>query len=324
MDCVVLKNKNGFEINVTPYGASLTSLKVPLQNGINVDVVLGFDSDEAYQSSYSLPSAPYFGAIVGRYAGRISKGFFILNEKQYQLSQNNNDNSLHGGKEGFSQKLWTIKTINSDENPSVTLGYISPNREENYPGELEVTVIYTLSEENELIIEYHAETTEDTIINLTHHSYFNLDGHQDSVENLELSVFSAKLLETDSNSIPTGNFIDLKNHPFNFSSPKKCPTSIDNTFVVANNDATVASLYSSKNKLKMDVITNQPGVHIYVGGNCFGLLKGKEQARYHPLSGICFETQNFPDAPNHKHFPSAGLKKGAQYYHKTTYKFHFV
>ncbi|WP_246022082.1 aldose epimerase family protein [Flavobacterium cellulosilyticum] len=159
---------------------------------------------------------------------------------------------------------------------------------------------------------------------MTYHSYFNLDGLQGSVEYQELTVFSDKLLETDVDSIPTGSFIDTKNYYLDFNTPKKCPTSIDNTYVIENNNLVAASLYSSKNNLKMDVITNQHGVHIYVGGNCFGILKGKEEVDYHPLRGRCFETQNYPDAPNHLHFPSAVLKKGDQYYHKTIYKFQFV
>lgn len=323
-DCSVLKNENGFEISIINFGATLTSLKIPLPNGEKVDVVLGFDTLESYQKSFDLESAPYFGAIVGRYAGRISKGKFTLNEKQYHLYQNNNDNSLHGGKEGFSKKIWTVIAKNSGKNPSLTLGYISPSNEENYPGELEVQVTYTLTEENELLVEYKAKTTEDTVVNLTHHSYFNLDGHQESIENQELMLTSNEFVEANADAIPTGNFKELTGHSFDFRSPKKCPTSIDTTFVVADNNLAVASLYSPKNKLKMDVFTNQPGVHIYVGGNCFGVLKGKENTDYHTLSGICFETQNFSDAPNQDHFPSALLKKGSEYYHKSIYKFQFV
>jgi aldose 1-epimerase len=324
LECSILSNINGFEIGVFNYGASLASLKIPLSNGQKVDIVLGFDTVDAYMKSFELPSAPYFGAIVGRYAGRISKGLFNLNNKQYQLYQNNNENSLHGGKEGFSQKKWTVVDKKLARNASITLEYISPADEENYPGELKVQVTYTLSEANELIVEYVAKSTEDTIINLTHHSYFNLDGHQGSIENQELMLPSYKMVETNTDNIPTGNFVNLKNHVFNYNTPKKCPTSIDNTFVVNDNYAVIASLYSPKNKLKMEVYTNQPGVHIYVGGNCFGLLKGKENTNYHPLSGICFETQNYPDAPNHSNFPNATLKKGEHYYHKTIYKFQLL
>lgn len=316
-----LSNKYGFEISISNYGASLTSLKIPLPSGKKIDVVLGFDTISNYKKSFELPSAPYFGAIVGRYAGRIANGNFELDGKQHQLFQNNNKNSLHGGKEGFSQKNWVVIDSKLSENSAVTLEYISPSYEENYPGELKIQVTYSLSESNELIIEYSAISSEDTIINLTHHSYFNLDGHASTIENQKLMIASNTILETNKENIPTGSFIDLSAHAFNFNVPKKCPNSIDNTFVLADSKFVSASLFSPKNNLKMEVITNQPGIHIYVGGNCFGKIKGKEGANYHSLSGICFETQNYPDAPNHYNFPNAILKKGERYYHKTIYRF---
>ena len=158
-------------------------------------------------------------------------------------------------------------------------------------------------------------------MNLTHHSYFNLDGHQSTISDQELTVNSEKIVETTDENIPTGQFLELQSHPFDFRKPKKCPSNIDTTFVLENNNEISASLFNPKNKLKMSVFTNQPAVHIYVGGSCSNSIKGKENVDYHPLSGICFETQNFPDAPNHDHFPSSMLKKGAVYYHKTIYKF---
>lgn len=316
-----LTNRKGMQLKVINFGATITSIKTPLKNGNIVDVVLGFDDLDSYIKSFDLESPPYFGATIGRFAGRINDGTFTLNDKAILLNKNNNNHSLHGGRFGFSQVVWKVKKIKEGKNPSITLTHFSPSGEENYPGDLSVDLTYTLSEENELIVEYIASTSEDTIVNLTHHSYFNLDGHQSTVENQILMVDSKKIVETDGENIPTGNFIDLNNHPFNFIVPKKCPTSIDNTFVVENNDIVSASLYSPKNNLKMDVITNQPGIHIYVGGNCFGTLKGKEDAAYHPLSGICFETQNFPDAPNNDHFPSSVIKKGELYHHKSSYKF---
>jgi aldose 1-epimerase len=316
-----LTNKNGMQIKVITYGATITSLKIPLKNGDFLDVVLGFDTLEAYLNSFNLKSAPYFGATVGRYAGRINNSTFSLNGKSIYLNNNNNGHSLHGGNIGFSQKQWKIKNVNEGENPSITLSYFSPDGEENYPGDLSIDLTYTLSEENELIIEYVANTSEDTIINLTHHSYFNLDGYNSTIVEQELSINSNKILETNDQNIPTGRFLNLENNPFDFNQAKKCPTSIDNTFVVVDNDSVAASLYSPKNNLKMDVITNQPAVHIYVGGNCFDTIKGKQNADYHVLSGICFETQNFPDAPNHEHFPNAVLRKEEVYQHKTIYKF---
>ena len=316
-----ITNKNGLQMKVINYGATITSLKIPLKSGELVDVVLGFDTLGAYLKSFELESAPYLGATVGRFAGRIKDGEFKLNEEKFQLYKNNENNSLHGGNLGFSQKIWSVKNLNSGRNPSVTLTYVSPAHEENYPGELSVELTYTLSEENELIVEYVATTTEDTIVNLTHHSYFNLDGHQSTISEQEIMVNSQKLLETTSDSIPTGRFLNVANCPFDFTSARTCPSKIDNTFVLNKDEEFAASLFNKSNNLKMLVYTNQPGIHIYVGGNCFNTIKGKENADYHTLSGICFETQNFPDAPNHENFPSSVLRKEEIYHHKTIYKF---
>nr|WP_100842526.1 aldose epimerase family protein [Flavobacterium sp. 5] len=316
-----LSNKNGMSLKVITYGATISELKVPLENGDIVDVVLGFDSLEGYLQSFQLVSPPYMGTTVGRYAGRIANSTFNLNEQKILLNKNNNDNSLHGGIIGFSQKIWSVEKVIQDEKSAITLSYSSPSNEENYPGNLVVELTYTLSEENELIIQYSAKTTEDTIVNLTHHSYFNLNGHLSDVKDQDLVVNTNQMLETTAENIPTGRYLEIENTSFDFSTPKKCPSKIDNTFVLTEKDEFAASLFSEKNNLKMTVYTDQPGVHIYVGGNCFNETKGKENADYHPLSGICFETQNFPDAPNHEHFPSAFLKKGEEYTHNTIYKF---
>ncbi len=321
IDSCELTNKNGMQLKVITFGATITSLKMPLKNGHFIDVVLGFDTLEGYLNSFHLKSAPYFGATVGRYAGRINNSSFSLNGKVIGLHSNNNGHSLHGGNIGFSQKQWQIKNVTEGDNPSITLNYFSPNGEENYPGDLSVDLTYTLTNENELIIEYVANTSEDTIINLTHHSYFNLDGHNATILEQGLSVNSNKILETNKHHIPTGQFLNLENNLFDFNQPKKCPQTIDTTFVLHEGDKISASLFSPKNNLKMLVFTNQPAVHIYVGGNCFNTIKGKENADYHHLSGICFETQNFPDAPNHNHFPNTVLRKGEVYRHKTMYKF---
>ncbi len=316
-----LNNKNGMKLTVINYGAAVVSLKMPLNTGEIIDVVLGFNDLEAYVKSFQLKGAPYFGATVGRFAGRINNSVFNLNGKAFCLNKNNNNHSLHGGAKNFSQKIWTVENITGDKNPSITLSYLSPDGEENYPGDLSVKLTYTLSEENELIIEYQASSSEDTIVNLTHHSYFNLDGHKSDVLEQELMVNSKKRLETTNENIPTGKFLNNSGSSFDFSSPKKCPSEIDTTFVLENKEEFAASLFNKKNMLKMTVYTDQPGVHIYVGGNCFNEVKGKENVDYHTASGICFETQNFPDAPNHEHFPSSILKKEETYRHKTIYKF---
>jgi aldose 1-epimerase len=312
--CYTFNNKNGFEISVINYGATIISIKFPISNDEKIDVVLGFENLEDYINSYSLPSPPYFGTTVGRYAGRINNAAFSLNGKQITLNKNHGEHTIHGGILGLSRKVWGIIKLTSN---SITLEYTSPDNEENFPGELTVQVTYTLTDENELKVNYTATSTHDTIVNLTQHSYFNLQGHKNDIKNQKLTINSQKIVETDENMIPTGSFINLKNHPFDFSNAKSCPTAIDTTFVLTNENA--ATLTSDK--IKMTVSTNQPAVHVYVGGNCFNQIKGKENADYHVTSGICFEAQNFPDAPNHSNFPNSILKKGELYNHQTTYKF---
>ena len=317
--CHTLCNKNGCELSVIDYGATITALKIPITDGSKTDVVLGFASLEDYIHSFDLPSAPYLGAVVGRYAGRINNGTFTLNNSTIQLSKNWNSHQIHGGHVGFSQKLWTVTAQTAQDNPSITLAYISEDKEEHFPGELQATVTYTLSEDNEVTVTFTATSSEATPINLTQHSYFNLEGHSKEVTGQKLLVSAGKILETTNEMIPTGQYVALNNHPFDFSVAKNCPKSIDSTFVLDHHKA--ATLFSETTGIKMTVITNQPAVHIYVGGNCFGKIKGKENADYHTLSGICFETQNFPDAPNHSHFPNAILKKGEEYRHETLFKF---
>ncbi|PRZ24191.1 aldose epimerase family protein [Flavobacterium granuli] len=315
-----LINEKGMKLKVINYGATITSLKVPNKEGELVDVVLGFDTLASYMKSFELAGAPYFGSTVGRFAGRINKGEFNLNGEAFHLNKNNNGHSLHGGIHNFSQKLWKLEKQTQGENPSVSLSYVSPDKEENYPGELSVSLTYTLSEDNELIIEYLANTTKDTVVNLTHHSYFNLDGHKSTISDQDLIVNSSKILEKTNDNIPTGKFLELANGAFDYKTAKKCPSNIDDTFVLEDKNEFAAALFNKANDLKMTVYTDQPAVHIYVGGGCED-IKGKEEAVYHALSGICFETQNFPDAPNQGHFPTAILKKEASYHQKTRYKF---
>lgn len=319
-----LTNKNGMELSVMDYGATIVSLKVPNANQQLVDVVLGFDHPEDYLASYQLPSAPYFGCVVGRFAGRIKNASFDLNGETISLPKNHGTHHLHGGNKGFGQQLWTVKKIEKGESPSITMEYASPNGEEHFPGVLITEVTYLLTESNELIIQFNAFSSEDTIVNLTQHSYFNLDGHAETIEHQKLFVNSTKMLEIDEENIPTGLLMDVSSCPFDFSEEKNCPLSIDNTFVLQEKNKIAASLYSAKNQLKMSVFTNQPAVHIYVGGNCFGQLPGKEDVSYHSGSGICFETQHFPDSPNHAHFPSTLLKKGEQYEHQTSFVFETI
>ena len=316
-----LKNNNGIEVKIINYGATITSLKIPLKTGKIIDVVLGLDTLEDYIKSYEIGGSPYYGSTVGRYSGRINQGLFSLNNKVYQLDKNLNNHSLHGGKIGFSQRIWEVKKFTDGINPSITLTYFSPNNEGGFPGDLNVELTYTLSENNELSIDYIATTSEDTIINLTNHSYFNLEGPTETVANQDLYINSSTVLETDNENVPTGLLLKVDSTSYDFSNAKKCPEKIDTSFVLNKENKVAASLYSEINNLKMIVFTDQPSIHIYVGGKNDDSLTGKENIKYQSNSGICFETQNFPDAPNHNHFPNSVLKKDETYLQKTIYKF---
>ena len=315
----MLTNSKGMMLYVSDYGAIISSLIVPVKEKL-YDVVLGFDSPKDYADSRKLPAFPYFGAIVGRYAGRIKNGEFALNGIQFQLPKNNGNNTLHGGIKGFDAVLWKCIEKNNIHN-SLSLSYTSNDEEENFPGELNVVVKYTLTEENEVHIEYTATTSEDTIINLTQHSYFNLDGHEGSINEQTLQLFSDKLLEIDKENIPSGKIIKAANKGFDFLDERPCPVGIDDSFVIQKQQLPAAILRNKKNGLSLTVFTDQPSVHIYTGGNCSGQLKGKDGADYHTRSGICFETQHYPDSPNHSNFPSTVLKKGDTYHQKTIWKF---
>ena len=317
----VLSNGNGLEATFINYGATITSLKIADEDGTVTDVVLGFNDIDDYIDAFNLPSAPYFGSVIGRYAGRINKGTFTINNDTYQLNKNHGAHTLHGGNSGFGRAFWQMKQLKGGLNPSIVFTYTSRDGEEQFPGELAIDVTYTLTENNELVVDYTATTTKDTVINLTQHSYFNLDGHAQTVSGQELLVNADKALKLDADNIPTGEFITVKGTAIDFNGGATVPSSIDTSFILENNDRPAASLYSAKTGLKMTVYTNQPSVHIYVGGNCFGSIHGKESVSYHTTSGICFETQNFPDAPNHGHFPDSVLRKGEQYSHKTRFAF---
>jgi aldose 1-epimerase len=312
-----LQNGSGAELTVISFGATITSLKIPSRDG-KTDVVLGFDTIEDYITSQKLPAPPHFGAVIGRYAGRIKNGKFSIGDKEYQLNINNNSNTLHGGIKGFDRVMWQVTNLGTK---AITLQYISADGEENFPGELTVEVMYTLTEENEVIVEYSAVSTEDTIINLTQHSYFNLDGPEGRVSGQELIINADTLLEIDDENIPTGKIIKASDKGYDFSKGGSPVFGIDDSYIVKDNIAPAAILKSFKTGLKLSVFSDQPSVHIYVGGNLFGKLKGKNGVEYHTTSGICFESQNYPDAPNQPDFPNAILKKGDTYKQKTIWKF---
>jgi aldose 1-epimerase len=318
-----LTNKNGLKVSLSNFGATITAIKIPQKNAEAIDIVLGFDHLNDYLASFLLPYPPYFGATMGRFSGRINKGVFELNGNKIQLNQNHNTHFIHGGKISFSQVIWDIDSISNNGEPSVCLKYISKHNEENFPGELTVTLQFILSERNELILQYQAVTTHDTVINLTNHSYFNLDGHAGNVTDQQLFIHSNAIVETTNDNIPTGAFIAVKDSIFDFNTEKNCPEKIDTSFVLERNRDLKATLTSTKNNLKMSVFTDQPSLHVYVGGHCPNVM-GKNHVAYHALSGICFEAQNYPDAPNHPHFPSATLLAGEIYRQTTIFQFEYL
>lgn len=316
-----LSNAAGMEFTVINYGATITSVKVPSLNGVT-DVVLGFDDIDDYIDSFGLPSGPYFGSVIGRYAGRIANATFELNGEVIKLNANNNGNALHGGLSGFGRAYWQMSKIQGGARPSIVFTYTSKDGEENFPGNLAVEVEYELTEDNRLNINYKATTDKPTVLNLTQHSYFNLAGHKSELNNQQLTVFADKILDTTPQGIPTGTFNELEGTRLDFRDGAECPREIDNSFILPQDIAyKAAELACAETALAMEIYTNQPSLHIYVGGNCFGQLKGKEGAAYGPYSGIAFETQNYPDAPNQPEFPSAVLLPGETYRQATTYKF---
>ncbi|SDG70107.1 aldose epimerase family protein [Psychroflexus sediminis] len=317
----VLTSKTGMQLRVLNYGATISSLKVPLQNRSLVEVVLGFNSPGDYVNSFEFGHAPYFGAVVGRFAGRIRNAEFELNGRIIQLDKNLGDHHLHGGTQGFSNKIWSVSSQTVGDEPSITFAITSPHMDQNYPGELKVEVRYRLTLKGELVIHYQATSSEDTLVNLTQHSYFNLDGHQGDVTHQELKIKADKVLETDEENVPTGQRISLENHPCNFSKFKPVPSQIDDAFVLDFENDLAAELKSKKNDLHMKVYTNQPCLQVYVGGKIDSKLTSKGQINYHKTSGICFETQAFPDAPNLDDFPSAILKKDDVYQQHTKFQF---
>ena len=308
--------RNGIEMHVMNYGATITAIRVPSLAGM-IDVALGFDTLEGYLESKSLPAPPYFGAIAGRYAGRISGGQFMLGERHFKLSSNDNGNTLHGGHRGFDAVLWTV--THCDEH-QIRLQYKSPEGEEGFPGEALVTVTYTV-DQNRIRIDYEATCSEDSPLNLTQHTYFNLDGHQGDIRSQELWINARKILETDSFHIPTGQLIPAADKNMDFSFGGTPFFGIDDDFIPDDISSPVATFTSRSSDLRLTVMSSLPSLHVYVGGNLFGQLSGKHGNAYHQYSGICFESQLYPDAPNQPHFPSGILKKGDVYRHHTLWTF---
>lgn len=334
VDIYTLRNTKGMEARVTNYGGIVVSLTAPdLQNHF-ADVVLGYNTLDDYMN----PPFPYFGAIIGRYGNRIAKGRFTLNGVEYNLAVNNGENHLHGGLKGFDRVVWTAKQTKSATGPALSLTYLSKDGEEGYPGNLRVTVVYTLTNKNELKIQYTATTDKDTVINLTHHSYFNLAGEgNNSILNHLVMLKAGRFVPTDAGSIPTGELKSVANTPFDFRIGRgigdridqndqqlKFGNGYDHTWVIDGRAGALrvaATVYEPTTGRVMEVWTTEPGVQFYTGNFLDGSRPGKSGKPYPRRSGLCLETQHYPDSPNRPNFPTTTLRKGATYRSTTIYRF---
>lgn len=330
VDLYTLTNPNGMEAAISTYGGIVVSLKTPDRSGKLGDVVLGFDDLKGY-----LGTSPYFGALVGRYGNRIAKGKFSLDGVEYTLAKNNGENSLHGGLRGFDKRVWTAKEVSPE---SLELSYFSKDGEEGYPGNLSATVTYTLTDSNELKIDYSATTDKDTVLNLTNHSYFNLAGEGEGDILGEMVMINAdRFTPTDSGLIPTGELRSVEGTPFDFRKPHAIGERINSTdeqivmakgydqnFVLnraGNGLELAARVTDPKTGRVMEVLTTQPGLQFYSSNFLDGTIHGKGGKVYGPRAAFCMETQHFPDSPNHPSFPSTELKPGERYQTTTMYRF---
>jgi aldose 1-epimerase len=326
-----LANANGVRATITNYGGTLTSLLVPDKDGKMGDVILGFDNVSGYQSPEFVKAGPYFGALIGRYGNRIKGGKFSLEGKDYTLAKNNGPNSLHGGLKGFDKVVWQAEPASSADGQSLKLTYVSKDGEEGYPGTLTVNVVYTLTADNALKIDYTATTDKATVLNLTNHAYFNLNhGAGKDVLNHEVTLPADRYTVVDATLIPTGELRPVKGTPFDFTTPHaigerigQVPGGYDHNWVLntATGEHAAATVYDPATGRTLEVTTDQPGIQFYTGNFLDGTLKGKGGTVYGKHAGFCLETQHFPDSPNQPKFPSTELKPGETYHTVSTYKF---
>ena len=321
-------------MDITNFGAAVVSLKVPDRHGKTDDVVLGYDDLDGY-----LHDKSYFGATVGRYANRIAHGKFTLNGTTYTLAKNDGENHLHGGVRGFNKVVWEAKDVSIAGAAALQLNYLSKDGEEGYPGNLSVQVTYTLTNNNELKIDYSATTDKDTVVNLTHHSYFNLAGQgKGDILQHQLLLHASRFTPVDATLIPTGEIRSVKGTPLDFASATAIGSRIgqddeqlklghgyDHNFVLDGGTegapVLAAQVYEPSSGRVMEVWTTQPGVQFYSGNFLDDTIRGKSGSTYRRRAAFCLETQHFPDSPNKPNFPSTILKPGSQFKSSTTYKF---
>ena len=326
-----LVNTNGMSMEVMDYGGIITRLTAPDRNGNYQDVVLGFESLQPY-----LDGHPFFGALVGRYGNRIAGGKFTLDGQEFTLVKNNGDNHLHGGTLGFDKKVWDSRAMDTPEGPMLELRYTSADMEEGYPGELQVKVTYLLRNDDALKIDYTATTDRPTIVNMTQHSYFNLNPEAENILDQELTIYADKYLPVDQGLIPLGPPENVQGSPFDFLQPHavgqrindnndqlKIGGGYDHTWIINGEPGELrkaAVLYDPDTGREMTVETTEPGVQFYTANFMDGRLRGKGKV-YHKHGGLCLETHHYPDSPNKPEYPSVRLNPGQTYSTTTIFKF---
>ncbi|WP_299584543.1 aldose epimerase family protein [uncultured Sunxiuqinia sp.] len=324
-----LSNDAGVVIQITNYGAIITSVETPDKNGETSNIVCGFEKLEDYLSEDYLGNYPYFGALIGRNGNRIAGGKYTIDGVEYTGAINNGPNHLHGGLEGFDKKLWQAETFTNENEVGLKLSYTSVDGEEGYPGTLKTTCIYTLNNQNELGIKYEAETDKKTLINLTNHSYFNLTGGKEDIKNHELQLAANKMTESV-DLIPTGQIVPVEGTPYDFTSTKKLaqdlgqlPEGYDLNYVLDNEEGKLVfagRLQEATSGRQVEVYTTQPGMQVYTGYWIPELTIGGEK-KFGSYAGVALETQHYPDAPHHANFPSTVLAPNEKYEQQTIYKF---
>ncbi|MEI9908653.1 MAG: aldose epimerase family protein [Bacteroidota bacterium] len=320
-----LTNSKGNQVKITNYGGIMTSWTSPDKSGKISGILVGFDSLDSY-----LQRPPYFGALIGRYGNRIANGKFKLDNIEYTLATNNGKNQLHGGNKGFDKAVWDAAIVN-DSTPALLLSYVSKDGEEGYPGTLKVNVRYTLTNDDEVEIEYNAETDKPTIVNLTHHNYYNLTGDvSNTINDHTLMIAADNYTPVDSTLIPTGKIEPVKGTPFDFTTAEKIGARIDqvkggydHNWVLNRKDNSlqlVAVLSDAVSGRKLEVYTMEPGLQFYSGNFLDGKFKIAGDKPVNRRTALCLETQHFPDSPNQPSFPSTVLRPGEKYHTVTKYK----
>jgi len=332
VELYTLTNSNGLVAKITTYGALVTELRVPDRAGKLGDVVLGYPSLEGYLDP---KTHPYFGCTTGRVANRIASGKFTLEGKEYQLATNNAPNHLHGGNVGLDRRVWKAREEPSDSGKAVKFTYTSPAGEEGYPGTLDIEVVYTLTNSDDLRIDYKARTDKATPVNLTNHSYFNLAGAGNgTILGHELQLEADAYTPVDATGIPTGELAPVKDNVMDFTKPMKIgaridqiggtPGGYDHNYVLRSQDGTLALaaiVYDASSGREMKVLTTEPSIQLYTGNYLDGTVVGKEGKLYPQRAALCLETQHYPDSVNQPAFPSTILRPGMTYRQTTVFRF---